>query len=139
MWRCDLDKPCVGYCSSLNNESHLCGMQNKDRNRMEESNRLIIDSKIDNWFDARGITKNGKPMGQAIKTLEETSELLDALNRDDVADVIDAIGDIYVTLRGVCLTYGLPMERCIHSAYNEIKDRTGTLGTDGVFRKDDNE
>jgi len=38
-----------------------------------------VDDLIDYWFDDRGISKNGKPMGQAIKTLEETTELLDHL------------------------------------------------------------
>jgi len=49
---------------------------------------------------------------------------------------MDAIGDIYVTLRGVCRTYGVNMDMCIEQAYNEIKDRTGHLGEDGVFVKD---
>ena len=35
------------------------------------------------WGYARGIIQNGKPMGQAIKTLEETTELLDAINKGD--------------------------------------------------------
>jgi phosphoribosyl-ATP pyrophosphohydrolase len=95
-----------------------------------------VDDLIDYWFDDRGISKNGKPMGQAIKTLEETTELLDALNKDDKVEVMDAIGDIYVTLRGVCRTYGVNMDMCIEQAYNEIKDRTGHLGEDGVFVKD---
>ncbi len=95
-----------------------------------------VDDLIDYWLDDRGISKNGKPMGQAIKTLEETTELLDALNRDDKEEVMDAIGDIYVTLRGVCRTYRVNMDMCIEKAYDEIKDRTGHLREDGVFVKD---
>ena len=45
------------------------------------------DKHIDQWFNDRGIAKNGKPMAQAIKTLEETTELLDALNKDDRYEV----------------------------------------------------
>ena len=41
------------------------------------------DIHIDKWFDDRGITKNGNAMSQAIKTLEELTELFDALNKDD--------------------------------------------------------
>ena len=95
-----------------------------------------LNNKIDNWFSARGITQHGKPLGQAIKTLEETTELLDALNRDAKADVEDAVGDVYVTLRGVCLTYGIKMEECISKAYTEIKDRKGHLTAAGVFVKE---
>ena len=38
---------------------------------------------IDRWFEDRGIVKNGKAMSQAIKTLEEVTELFDALNKKD--------------------------------------------------------
>jgi len=91
---------------------------------------------IDKWFNDRGITENGKPMTQAIKTLEELTELFDALNKDNKHEVMDAIGDIYVTLRGVCLTYGVRMDDCIDQAYNEIKDRKGYLTPEGMFVKE---
>ena len=94
------------------------------------------DVHIDKWFDDRGITKNGKPMAQAIKTLEELTELFDALNKDDRYEVMDALGDIYVTLRGVCLTYGVNMDECIDQAYEEIKDRKGHLTPEGTFIKE---
>lgn len=84
----------------------------------------------------RKIPENGKPMSQAIKTLEETTELIDALNKGDKNEAMDAVGDIYVTLRGVCLTAGFSFDDCINQAYNEIKDRTGYLNSAGVFVKD---
>ena len=95
-----------------------------------------LDKKIDIWMTDRGIADNGKPMGQAIKTLEETTELIDALNRNDIADVKDAIGDIYITLRGVCMTADIFLDECIALAYEEIKDRKGYLREDGVFVKE---
>ena len=80
MHRCDLDGiPCVKFCESRNYK-YECGIRNK---RMTE-NRLIVDNKIDKWFGDRGITRHGKPLGQAIKTLEETTELLDAIKLSDV-------------------------------------------------------
>jgi uncharacterized protein YabN with tetrapyrrole methylase and pyrophosphatase domain len=94
------------------------------------------DIHIDQWFWDRGITQNGNAMAQAIKTLEETTELLDAINKDDEYEIMDAIGDIYVTLRGVCLTRGIFMDDCINQAYNEIKDRKGHLTPDGMFVKE---
>jgi NTP pyrophosphatase (non-canonical NTP hydrolase) len=75
-------------------------------------------------------------LSQAIKTLEELTELFDALNKNDKHEVMDAIGDIYVTLRGVCLTYGVEMDDCINQAYNEIKDRKGYLTSVGTFIKE---
>ena len=94
------------------------------------------DIHIDKWFEDRGIVENGKAMSQAIKTLEELTELFDALNKKDTHEVMDAIGDIYVTLRGVCLTYGVDMNDCIDQAYNEIKDRKGYLTPEGTFVKE---
>jgi NTP pyrophosphatase (non-canonical NTP hydrolase) len=94
------------------------------------------DIHIDKWFKDRGIIQNGSPDAQALKTLEEVHELLVALLRDDEHEVKDAIGDIYVTLRGVCLTYGVYMEDCIDQAYNEIKDRKGYLNDEGFFIKE---
>jgi len=99
-------------------------------------NKILYDHKIDVWMNDRGITKNGTAMGQAIKTLEETTELLDAVNHNNDADIMDAIGDIYITLKGVCLTSGFFLDECIALAYDDIKDRTGYLREDGTFIKD---
>jgi uncharacterized protein YabN with tetrapyrrole methylase and pyrophosphatase domain len=98
----------------------------------------IVESskKIDKWMDDRGITANGTAMGQAIKTLEETTELLDAINHGNSEEIKDAIGDIYVTIRGVCRVLDLDMDECVGLAYNQIKDRTGHLTSEGVFVKD---
>ena len=94
------------------------------------------DVHIDKWFEDRGIISNGTPEAQSLKTLEEVHELLVAINADNKHEVMDAIGDIYVTLRGVCLTYGVYMEDCIDQAYSEIKDRKGYLNEEGFFIKE---
>ena len=99
----------------------------------------IVESskKIDKWMDDRGITDNGTALGQAIKTLEETTELLDAINHNNKDEIKDAIGDIYVTIRGVCRVLKLDMDECVKLAYNQIKDRKGHLTSEGVFIKDE--
>ena len=100
------------------------------------SSKALYDSKIDQWMDDRGITENGTAMAQAIKTLEETTELLDAINHNNEAEIKDAIGDIYITLRGVCRVSNISLDKCIESAYNEIKDRKGHLTSQGTFVKE---
>ena len=40
-----------------------------------------IENEIEMWGMERGIIQHGKPMGQAIKTMEECTELLDAMNK----------------------------------------------------------
>ena len=95
----------------------------------------VLNELIHQWGLDRSIIQNGKPMGQAIKTLEETTELISALNINDYAETVDSIGDIFVTLVMVCGTLGLTLEECANSAYQEIKDRTGHLRPDGIFIK----
>jgi len=94
----------------------------------------LID-KIQTWGHERMITVNGKPMSQAIKTLEETTELIDAINTNNIPMVKDAIGDVFVTLVMVCGTLNISIEECVALAYDEIKDRRGYLRSDGTFIK----
>lgn len=95
-----------------------------------------IVSKIKEWGKDRGITINGNPMTQAIKTLEETQELLLAINTQNPEEIEDAIGDIVVTLIMQCELQGLTLEGCTASAYEVIKDRKGFLNEYGDFIKD---
>ena len=95
-----------------------------------------VEMKIVQWGEARGIVQNATPMSQAIKTLEETTEMLDALNRHNIAEAEDAIGDIVVTLIMVCAVLDVDLVSCLKGAYKEIKDRKGHLTKEGVFIKE---
>lgn len=95
-----------------------------------------IEMKVLQWGCDRGIVQNGKPMGQAIKTLEEVTELIDALHRHSLPDVEDAVGDVVVTLIMVCATMDIDLTNCLKKAYEEIKNRKGYLRADGVFVKE---
>ena len=94
-----------------------------------------LEMNVLHWGERRGIVQNGKPMGQAIKTLEEVTELLDAINKDDREATIDAVGDVVVTLIMVCATLDLDLTECLGAAYEQIKDRKGYLTPEGVFVK----
>jgi phosphoribosyl-ATP pyrophosphohydrolase len=94
------------------------------------------EMKVLQWGMDRGIVQNGKPMGQAIKTLEEVTELLDAINRNDMTEIKDAVGDIVVTLLMVCATLDIDLTECLAGAYGQIKDRRGYLTAEGVFIKE---
>jgi NTP pyrophosphatase (non-canonical NTP hydrolase) len=92
--------------------------------------------KVINWGTARGIVQNSNPMAQAIKTMEEVTELLEAINKGDKAGQIDAYGDILVTLIMGCATADIDLTECLASAYDMIKNRKGHLDAQGVFHKE---
>ena len=93
------------------------------------------ENEVEVWGHARGIIQNGKPMGQAIKTLEETTELLDAINKGDKEAIKDAVGDIFVTLLMQCAIQGFTATEALEAAYQQIKDRKGFLTPEGIFVK----
>lgn len=87
------------------------------------------------WGMDRGIVQNSNNMAQAIKTLEEVTELIEAIHKGDKAAQVDAYGDILTTLIIGCATADLDLVTCLNSAYEQIKDRKGYLDSQGVFHK----
>jgi NTP pyrophosphatase (non-canonical NTP hydrolase) len=71
---------------------------------------------------------------QFVKIVEEVGELAAADARNNEPGIVDAIGDIYVTLVVYCQQRGIRIEDAIQSAYNEIKDRKGQI-IGGTFIK----
>ena len=91
--------------------------------------------KVIQWGEARGIVQNSTPAAQAVKTQEELDELIDAIRNGDKEAMKDAYGDILVTLVMGCACADLDLKECFKGAYEEIKDRKGYLGADGIFVK----
>lgn len=87
------------------------------------------------WGVDRGIIQNSTPLAQSRKTLEECVELIEACASENRDAMIDAYGDILVTLIIGCATSGLNLIECLDTAYSQIKDRKGFLRPDGVFVK----
>lgn len=94
-----------------------------------------IEMKVITWGEARKIVQNATAMSQAIKTLEETTELLDAINKNDIDEIKDAVGDIVVTLIMVCAVKDIDLVSCLDGAYQQIKNRKGYLTPQGTFVK----
>jgi NTP pyrophosphatase (non-canonical NTP hydrolase) len=100
------------------------------------------------WGVAKGITgPNGKGtlLGQLTKTAEELTETRDAAVRFEYGDprvlarweaeLIDGLGDVFVTIILAAEMAGLRIEDCLAAAYDEIKGRTGKM-EGGQFVKD---
>lgn len=95
-----------------------------------------LELKIIRWAEARKIIPNATPAAQLIKMVSEVGELADAEGKKDMHAISDAVGDIVVCLINYCALHDLDLVTCLAGAYDQIKDRTGTLMPDGTFVKD---
>jgi NTP pyrophosphatase (non-canonical NTP hydrolase) len=93
-----------------------------------------LECAVISWAEDKGILSKGTPMAQALKTLEETTELCTAINADDKDEIKDALGDIMVTILIQAEMQGMSLESCLESAYNVISKRKGKM-IDGQFMK----
>ena len=112
----------------------------------QELEKLVLK-----WANDKGILEKATPMAQANKTLEEVQELIEAVYWQNFnvktyvnekgkqvntkEEIIDALGDILVTIIIGAKLQGLRLEDCLESAYNVIKNRNGKM-VDGQFIKD---
>lgn len=88
------------------------------------------------WAEARKIIPNSTPQAQFMKAVSEMGELADALSKKDIEATKDAVGDTLVCLINMCALLDIDMVQCLKGAYDEIKDRKGTLLPSGVFVKE---
>lgn len=75
-------------------------MEEKTNNNIETNLPTFIQLKndIDTWAEEKGIHDKGSCFSQLMKTYEEIGELIQATQQEDKDAIIDAIGDIVVTL-----------------------------------------
>lgn len=90
---------------------------------------------IRTWATVRGIYLNGSAEKQFVKLMEEAGELANALLKKDHHETIDAIGDMVVVLTSIAHFNGVDIEKCINGAYDEIKNRQGSM-INGSFVKE---
>ena len=95
-----------------------------------------LEGRIINWSKDRRIIPNATPTSQLLKAVEEMGELAAGESRDNVDMIRDAVGDVLVCLINYCALREIDLTTCLALAYDEIKDRKGTLLPNGVFVKD---
>jgi NTP pyrophosphatase (non-canonical NTP hydrolase) len=96
--------------------------------------KLEID--VIRWAEARKIIPNSKPHTQLLKAVSEMGELADAEIKWDMTKIKDGVGDVLACLIIYCALRDIDLSQCLELAYEEIKDRTGTLLANGTFVKD---
>lgn len=95
-----------------------------------------VELKVLRWAEARKIIPNAKPHSQLLKAMSEMGELADAEGKGDRDAIKDAVGDVMVCLINYCALHDIDLVDCLWGAYEEIKDRKGTLMPSGVFVKE---
>ena len=95
-----------------------------------------LEIEILRWAEARKIIPNSTPRAQFLKAVSEMGELADALNKNDMDCIKDGVGDVLVCMINMCALLDINMTSCLQLAYNEIKNRKGTLLPNGVFVKE---
>lgn len=90
-----------------------------------------------NWFEEKDLSD---PIMQYAKVNEEIGEIGRELTRGkyDSPEMVDALGDSFVTLIGMCHHLNIQPEGALSTAYYEIKGRKGKV-VDGSFIKDETE
>ena len=95
-----------------------------------------IEMKIIQWSESRKIIPNSNPESQLLKAVSEMGELADATIKKDKEAVIDAVGDVMVCLINYCALQDIHLVDCMEVAYDQIKNRRGTLLPNGIFQKE---
>jgi NTP pyrophosphatase (non-canonical NTP hydrolase) len=95
-----------------------------------------VEMRIIQWSEARKIIPNSNPESQLLKAVSEMGELADATIKKDKEAVIDAVGDVMVCLINYCVLQDINLVQCMEVAYDQIKNRGGTLLPNGVFQRD---
>lgn len=94
----------------------------------------ILTEKIEQWARDRGLA-HADSTKQICKLTEEVGEVARAINKSNLTDLEDGIGDCFVVLTILAMQNGLKIEDCVKSAWIEIKDRKGRT-IDGMFVKE---
>ena len=106
-------------------------MSNRDFYANPIVNNNIIA--ITQWFYDRNMIQGSDNIHQYHKLIQECGELSDNLIKNK--DRRDDYGDIMVVLIGMIERDGYTVQECLEKAYEDIKDRKGTM-INNVFVKE---
>lgn len=101
---------------------------------LESQRFLTLIDRVCEWGVERNITAEGgaTALTQSRKMAEELQEFIDAKTPEEASD---AIGDMLVMIVQMARLRGIYLSDALEGAWNEIKDRKGTM-VDGVFVKE---
>ena len=95
--------------------------------------KINYEELIGQWHKDRNLIDCRTDKDQYMKLIQEAGELSDSLCKGK--DIRDDIGDMMVVLINIMVRNKLTINECLSVAYDDIKDRKGTM-VDGVFIKE---
>tara|TARA_Y100000741_G_scaffold289496_1_gene229511 strand:+ start:2768 stop:3070 length:303 start_codon:yes stop_codon:yes gene_type:complete len=95
--------------------------------------KINYEELIGQWHKDRNLIDGSTDKDQYMKLIQEAGELSDSLCKGK--DIRDDIGDMMVVLINIMVRNKLTINECLSVAYDDIKDRKGTM-VDGVFIKE---
>lgn len=93
-----------------------------------------LSGSVIDWAKKRELLSPENAKSQYLKFIEESGELARGILKADATETEDAFGDVLVTLIILAEQTGYNLERCLQTAYNEIKSREGKT-VNGTFIK----
>lgn len=97
-------------------------------------NNNELQEKVLEWASDKMLLSRDNALKQFAKFISEAGELGDALIKDNIYEIIDALGDCQVTIIILADQLGLNYDKCLETAYNVIKNRKGVT-KNGTFIK----
>ena len=125
------------FCKSVDDAKHWIATDHYPSKMQPYIKPDSIGAHFDNftqWANDRQIIQNGDILAQGLKLVSEIGELADNLAKGRC--IKDDIGDCMVVLNNLAQMTDTPLEDCLAQAWNDIKDRKGTMNEHGVFIKD---
>ena len=119
-------------CSNHDSDYIFMDDINCNKTDQESFDDLIEAVKI--WADSRKLLQRSNINAQMLKVMEEIGETAAAIARGQRNEMIDGIGDSFVTLIILAYQNGIDPTDALRRAWNEIKDRKGKT-ENGVFVK----
>jgi NTP pyrophosphatase (non-canonical NTP hydrolase) len=97
----------------------------------------LIQKCVEQWAADKHLLGKGWEGAEAQfkKLEEEVEELREAIDKEDMLEARDAIGDCIVVLTNIALNLGTTPQYCYLTAWEQIKNRKGKT-VDGVFIKE---
>lgn len=89
---------------------------------------------VGDWAVNKGLVLESNSTRQMLKVVEEVGEVAGALAKGNRDDLIDAIGDSFITLIILSKQMSIDPDYALGVAYDVIKNRTGRT-ENGVFIK----